>query len=399
MGATLETLRKYVRQEVDDPAPERIPDSSTTFAHDGGSNRTDFFQDSSENFVNHGVAVGDVIYNVSDGGSLATIRAITSSAGGTNDKLFTDSIDGGQNNDYDNNDVIYIYSRHAQKGLDHTRFTNSEVRDAINQAQKQVARKYGGIEKTDVHQDIKVQSKVAVDNVSGTFVVGETVTGGTNSYTAVVEYVAADFLVVEDHKDASGDLDNTALFEDNEELTGGTSGATCDVNGTYTANNFNIGQNLPTDLKNLIAAYYMNGTSRIGLGRQHIQEVLMYSKSTGDPWEMGLYNDKTRIWLWPNKTTITPNLLHLLYKAWPSNLSADSDETDLGYDYERLLVLLSAKILANAMKDTDMIARIKDDIIMEMADIDTTRDAGARHFRQEIKWEHYESGLGFTYPR
>ena len=43
MGATLSLLRKYVRQEIDDPAPLRKPDSSTTFQHDGGDNQTSFF--------------------------------------------------------------------------------------------------------------------------------------------------------------------------------------------------------------------------------------------------------------------------------------------------------------------------------------------------------------------
>jgi hypothetical protein len=384
--ATLETLRKYVRQEVDDPAPSRIPDADTQFVHDGGSNRTDYFQDSSENFSTHGVKVGDVIYNLTDGGSLAVIRAIQSGAG-TNDRLFTDSIDGGQNNDYDNNDVIYIYDRYAQKGLDGTRFPDADYLDAINQAQKMVARKYGGVQKLDVPQDIKVQAKVTIDNVSGTFVVGETVTGGTNSYTAVVEYVASDFLVVEDHRDAAGDLDTTALFEDNEELTGGTSGATCDVNGTYTDNNFNIGQNLPTDLKYLIGAYYLRNNERYGLGKEHIQERMLASRSTGDPTRASVYPNQERIWLWPNSSSDQANAIHLVYWSWPTDLSADADETDLELRYERLLVLLASKIIAGRLKDEDMIKRILGDLAMEVADVDTARDPGPRHFREEIKWD------------
>jgi hypothetical protein len=331
--------------------------------------------------------VGDVVYNLTDGGSLAIIRAIQSSGSGTNDRLFTDSIDGGQNNDYDNNDVIYIYNRHAQKGLSGERFTNAEILDAFNQAQKMVARKYGGVQKTDVHQDIKVQSKVNIDNVSGTFVVGETVTGGTNSYTAVVEYVASDFLVVEDHRDAAGDLDTTALFEDDEELTGATSGATCDVNGTYTANNFNIGQNLPTDLKFLIGAYYLRNNERYGLGKEHIQERMLTSRSTGDPTRASVYPNQERIWLWPNSSGDQANAIHLIYLAWPTDLSADTDSTDLDDRYERLLVLLASKIMAGAMKDYDMIKRLLADLIMEQADVDTARDPGPRHFREEIKWD------------
>lgn len=396
--ATLETLRRYVRTEIDDPQPARIPNATRTFAHDGGNDSTDYFQDSSENFVNHGLRVGDVIYNTTDGGSLAVIRAIQNGAG-TNDRLYTDSIDGGVDNDYDNNDVIWLYNRHAQKGLDGERFTDSEVLDGINQAQKMVARKYGGYRKTDVHQDVKVQSKVNIDNVSGLHIVGETVTGANNNYTAVVEYVASDFLVVEDHKDASGVLDVDARFEDNEVLTGGSSSATCRVNEPtgYVANNFNIGQNLPTDLKFLIGAYYLRNGERYGLGRDHIQERMLASRSTGDPTRAAIFPEEQRIWLWPNSSGDQANAIHLLYWAWPPDLSADTDETVLDLRYERLLVLLSAKILSGSMKDDDLSKRITVDLVMETADVDNARDPGPRSFREEIKWDLPDGGFAAYY--
>ena len=112
MGATLATLRKYIRAEVNDPAPTEKLDT-LTLTHDGG-NSAAFFQDASYNFVTLGVKVGDVIYNTSDGGSIATIQQITN-GGGTNDKLVVGPIEGGTDNDYDNADVVQIYDRFAQK--------------------------------------------------------------------------------------------------------------------------------------------------------------------------------------------------------------------------------------------------------------------------------------------
>ena len=400
MGASLSTLRKLIRLEIDDPAPLRKPSPTVTFQHDGGDDLTSYFLDSSEDFETLGIVVGDVIYNVTDGGSLATIRAITDGIA-TKDQLDVDSIDGGNENDYDDGDIVYIYDRHAQKGLDGTRFTNSEVLDAINQAQLQVSRKFGGVQKTDLFQDIKVQTKIPIDNTSGTFSPGETVTGGTNGYTAVIQVVAFDFLVVEDFRDATGVLDITALFEDNEILTGNTSGATCQVNSPgvapalqgYTVNNFNVGQDLPTELKNLEAAYYLDsGNNRLGLGKQYIQEFFLYPQSTGDPVIMSVWDDSDTIWLWPNLGTGEVNTLQLIYNAWPADLSADTDTTDLDVLYQRLLILLSARILAGQMRDTDMINRIRQDLFEEQEDVMSTRSSEPRSFRQEIRWDLYDEG-------
>jgi hypothetical protein len=120
MGATLSTLRKYIRAEVGDPAPEEKL-STLTLTHDGG-NSAAFFQDQTHNFDTLGVIVGDVVRNITDGGSLATVRLI-GNGGATNDKLTVGSIEGGTDNDYDNGDVVEIYTRHAQRGLDGTRWT------------------------------------------------------------------------------------------------------------------------------------------------------------------------------------------------------------------------------------------------------------------------------------
>jgi len=61
-----------------------------------------------------------------------------------------------------------------------------------------------------------------IDNVSGTFVVGETVTA---TLTAEVYEVGADYLIVRS-------LTGGTTWTDNATLTGGTSGATASVNGT-----------------------------------------------------------------------------------------------------------------------------------------------------------------------
>lgn len=341
MGATLATLRKYIRAEVYDPAPEEKL-STLTLTHDGG-NGAAFFQDATHNFDTLGVEIGDVVRNITDGGSLATVQLI-SNGGGTNDKLTVGSIEGGTDNDYDNGDVVEIYDRHAQRGLDGTRWTNSEVEDALTQAQKIVALRFGGVEKYDIKQDIKVMSKIDLTAQSGTFTVGETVTGGTNGHTAVVEHVGDTFIIISTFKtkfnvtavagtletgelitggtsEETGILDtdgttylvcenhetaftnaetltggtsgatvtmndssySPGLFIAGETLTGGTSSATGNVKATYAANNIYVGQDMPTDLKHLIMAKWWDGSDWQPLIRDNIYEYFSMPRSTGDP--------------------------------------------------------------------------------------------------------------------
>lgn len=68
--------------------------------------------------------------------------------------------------------------------------------------------------------------KLIYDNLSGTFRVGETITGATNSYAALVKKVTPTALWI---------AGKTGQFEDNEEIEGGTSEATADVNGSGAA--------------------------------------------------------------------------------------------------------------------------------------------------------------------
>lgn len=386
MGATLSTLRKYVRAEVNDPAPERLPDSSTTFTHDGGNNLAYFEDNNNDFYTTHGIRVGDVVVNTTDGGSLAVIQQITNGGGAqpTNARLVVGSIEGGTDNDYDNDDVIQIWSRHAQKGLDGTRWTDSEVNNAITQAQKIVALRFGGVEKYSVHQDIKVMSKidivsltgtfqvaesisggtnshqatieyvgddflvvsrfvtrVPIDGVSGTFLVGETVTGGTNSYTGIVKVVNANYLdlyavsgeFADDETLTGGTSSATAsvnsassyssgLFAANEELTGGTSAATAKVKAAYTANNFYVGQDMPADLKHLIVARWWDGSQFQPLYRDSVTEYSIRPFVAGDPMSYHVFGVDQLT------TDATPQKKIWL---WPNNAAYQYNELHLYY--------------------------------------------------------------------
>lgn len=64
--------------------------------------------------------------------------------------------------------------------------------------------------------------KVNISGVSGTFVIGETITGGTSSATAIISEVQAGYLLV---------VNETDKFANTETITGGTSSATATVSG------------------------------------------------------------------------------------------------------------------------------------------------------------------------
>ena len=72
--------------------------------------------------------------------------------------------------------------------------------------------------------------KLLINTVSGTFSVGETVTGGTSSLTAEVYEVGPDYLLVRN-------LTGGTTWTTTETVTGGTSAATCKMNGTGEAEN------------------------------------------------------------------------------------------------------------------------------------------------------------------
>lgn len=461
MGATLSTLRKYVRAEIHDPAPTRKI-SSSSLIHDGGNDAV-FFQDATFNFDTLGIVIGDVIWNGSDGGSISVIQQITSGSG-TNDKLVVGAIEGGTNNNFTNGDTPYIYDRHAQNGLDGTRFTDSEVEDALAQAQKVVAIRFGGIQKYNVHQDIKVMTKidlvtisgtfqvgesvsgddnshaatveyigddfiivskfitrVPIDGVSGTFQVGETVTGGTNSYTGIVEEVNANYL---DLYAVSGEFNDdetltggtsaatasvnsatsysSASFALGETLTGATSSATANVKAATSENNFYVGQDLPTDVKNIINARWWNGSDWHSLRRDSVIEYELHQKSSGDPQNYLVFGTdqlsttttpQKKIWLWPNNSIYQYNELHITYMAWDRALSADTTVTEFDNTYERLLVLEAAKILAGWDNDEKLYTRIVTDIQLIDKDITETDNDDVSHVSQVVDWDGGQGDL------
>jgi hypothetical protein len=466
MGATLTTLRKYTRAEVHDPAPlEKM--AASVITHDGGNNSTAFMQDASYDFKDENdIVIGDVVFNVTKGGSIATISGFLSSGGSkANDKLVVGSIEGGSAQDYDDADIVELYDRHAQKGLDGMRFTNTEVEDALAQAQKLVAIRFGGVEKYNVHQDIKVMAKIDLVTLSGTFTVGEQVTGGDNSHGATVEYIGGDFLVVSrmitrvpmdgvsgtfqvgetvqgstnaytgvvkgvnanylDLYRAAGEFDDdetltgatsgatslvnsadygASLFVLGETLTGATSAATANVKSTYANNNFYVGQDMPTDLKHLINARWWDGSSWNYLARQSMLEYEQLHKSSGDPlgflvWGQDqLSTDSSptkKIWLWPNVGVYQYNELHLSYHAWDRTLTGDTTATEFEYMYERLLVLEAAKILAGGDADKGLHERLIVDITLLVHDVQGT-DQEVTHVTQKIDWD-YGHGPGELY--
>jgi hypothetical protein len=380
MGATLATLRKYIRAEVgDQEATEKM--ASETLTNDGG-NGVAYFEDASFDFVAEGVVEGDVIQNVTDGGSLSTIKMISAAS---NKRLTPGPIEGGTTNDFATADVIRIYDRHAQRGLGNTRWTDVEVEDALSQAQKLVAIRFGGIERFNVHGDIKVMTKINFTVPSGTFTVGETVTGDGNSHTAVVEYVGDDFIIVSTMRttlvvdgmdgtfqvnelvtgatngytgrfistsgatnmvledvsgtfdddetmtgatsEAEADLDDgdgysSGLFLAGETLTGGTSSATANVKATYAANNICLGQDMPTDLKHLLVARWWDGSNWYPLVRDNIREFTSRPGTSGDPLRISVFGVDQLV------SDSAPNKKIWL---WPSNSAKRYNELHLFY--------------------------------------------------------------------
>jgi hypothetical protein len=443
MGATLSTLRKYIRAEVHDPAPLRKI-STSALIHDGGNDAA-FFQDETFNFLTLGIIVGDVIYNGSDGGSIGTINAISA-----NGAILTPGpMEGGTNDNFTNGDTPYIYDRHAQKGLDGMRFTDTEVEDALAQGQKLVALRYGGVEKFTVHEDIKVVTKadlitlhstkvfavgeqvtggdndhgatveyvgddfiilsrfitrVPIDGVSGTFQVGEQVMGATNSYVGIVKVVNANYLDLyavrgeyEDDELITGQTTeayascnsassySSAAFAVGETLTGTTSAATANMRIASAMNNFYIGQDMPTDLKQLINARWWDGSSWNYLARQSIYEYALNQRSTGDGIAFDVFSGK--IWMWPNNSIYQYNELHLFYMAWDNALSADTDTTLYGNRFERVVVLEAAKVLAGGDADDKMYGRLLADIKLAHEDIVGGEDTNLSHVTQVIDWD------------
>lgn len=105
--------------------------------------------------------------------------------------------------------------------------------------------------------------RLDIDNVSGTFTIGETITGGTSEATAIVNDVSSAYLKISGRSSTD--------FSNDETITGGTSTATADVNNASGAIN-----DPPEDIKEacvICARYenndvlyttYLSGTESIG---------------------------------------------------------------------------------------------------------------------------------------
>lgn len=78
---------------------------------------------------------------------------------------------------------------------------------------------------------------IDISSVTGTFQTGETITGGTSTETATVDFVGDDFLII---SSVSGTL------TDGETLTGGTSSATATL-GTYDSTVYGHAKTMPGD--------------------------------------------------------------------------------------------------------------------------------------------------------
>jgi hypothetical protein len=246
-----------------------------------------------------------------------------------------------------------------------------------------VALRFGGVEKYSIQEDIKVMSKIDLTVQSGTFTVGETVTGGTNGHTAVVEYVGDTFLVVstmrtkfnvtavagtletgelitggtsaetgilitdgttylvcENHTSAFTNAETLTggtsgatvtmndttyspnLFIAGETLTGGTSSATANVKATYAANNICLGQDMPTNLKHLLVARWWDGSNWYPLVRDHIREFTTRAGVSGDPFRASVFGVDQRV------SDAAPNTKIWL---WPSNATKQYNELHLFY--------------------------------------------------------------------
>jgi hypothetical protein len=185
-----------------------------------------------------------------------------------------------------------------------------------------------------------MKTKFAVTAVAGTIVTGEVMTGGTSGFTAIVDTDGTTYLICRNCPDAftngetltggtSGatvtmnDTDySPELFITDETLTGGSSSATANVKSTYANNNFYVGQNMPTDLKFLINARWWDGSSWNYLSRQSMLEYELLHLSSGDP--LGYL-------VWGQDQLSTDAAPKKKIWLWPNNSTYQYNELHLSY--------------------------------------------------------------------
>lgn len=76
---------------------------------------------------------------------------------------------------------------------------------------------------------VGLPERLDIDGVSGTFVVGETITGGASTATAIIKEITSTYLKIVGRSSTN--------FNSDEQVAGGTSGATANVNNTSGAVN------------------------------------------------------------------------------------------------------------------------------------------------------------------
>ena len=93
--------------------------------------------------------------------------------------------------------------------------------------------------------------KLKIDGQSGTFSVGETIEGGSSSNTAKVIKISSGHLIV-------AIITGSTTWTDNEEITGATSGATANVNGTGESEDMVVEMTATSNTFNTLAVAFTN---------------------------------------------------------------------------------------------------------------------------------------------
>lgn len=122
--------------------------------------------------------------------------------------------------------------------------------------------------------------RLDISSVSGTFQVGETVTGGTTGATGVIEYLFADHMWVMSPS-TSPNIDKIA---DGETITGGTSSATATVDTAWVAKNCACLPSVTTIGNGIDVA---GSTDYAGVTAQHVVGAMLGGRHFGNkPWGM-----------------------------------------------------------------------------------------------------------------
>ena len=138
--------------------------------HNGSDNSTTL-DDSTENFNDWGVQVGDTVINITDG-SMGTVSAVSANMLSVNSLLL------GTDNDFDNGDEYAVITR-SNSGLLTGLATSGSSGLTLNDSGKDFDQV--GVSTGDIVEDISDGSSGMVTAVSSTQITVESLTGGTNN--------------------------------------------------------------------------------------------------------------------------------------------------------------------------------------------------------------------------